>query len=90
MQPPQGSSLLCLPGRQFLPHRSGFPVSWNPFSCLSISLAASACEFVDIVELLLQSGADPTLRDQDGCLPEEVTGCKAVSLLLQRYRASKA
>ncbi|KAH0504084.1 Acyl-CoA-binding domain-containing protein 6 [Microtus ochrogaster] len=52
--------------------------------------AAAACEFLDIVELLLQSGADPTLRDQDGCLPEEVTGCKAVSLMLQRHRASKA
>ncbi|KAM4861620.1 acyl-CoA-binding domain-containing protein 6 isoform 1-T1 [Thomomys bottae] len=51
---------------------------------------AAACEFVDIVELLLQSGADPTLRDQDGCLPEEVTGCKAVSLVLQRHTASKA
>lgn len=62
----------------------------NSLSCLSISLAAAACEFLDIVELLLQSGADPTLRDQDGCLPEEVTGCKAVSLVLQRHRASKA
>ncbi|XP_073903417.1 acyl-CoA-binding domain-containing protein 6 isoform X4 [Castor canadensis] len=51
---------------------------------------AAACEFLDIVELLLQSGADPTLRDQDGCLPEEVTGCKAVSLVLQRHTALKA
>ncbi|XP_017454193.1 acyl-CoA-binding domain-containing protein 6 isoform X3 [Rattus norvegicus] len=51
---------------------------------------AAACEFSDIVELLLQSGADPTLRDQDGCLPEEVTGCKAVSLVLQLHRAGKA
>ncbi|XP_006876498.1 PREDICTED: acyl-CoA-binding domain-containing protein 6 [Chrysochloris asiatica] len=51
---------------------------------------ASACEFLDIVELLLQSGADPTLRDQDGCLPEEVTDCKAVSLVLQQHTASKA
>uniref|UniRef100_A0A8C5P4L8 Acyl-CoA-binding domain-containing protein 6 n=1 Tax=Jaculus jaculus TaxID=51337 RepID=A0A8C5P4L8_JACJA len=50
---------------------------------------AAACEFLDIVELLLQSGADPTLRDQDGCLPEEATGCKAVSSMLQRHRASK-
>ena len=62
----------------------------NCFSCLPICLAAAACELLDIVELLLQSGADPTLRDQDGCLPEEVTGCKAVSLMLQRHRASKA
>lgn len=51
---------------------------------------AAACEFLDIVELLLQSGADPTLRDQDGCLPEEVTGCKAVSSVLQRHTAGKA
>ncbi|XP_060053758.1 acyl-CoA-binding domain-containing protein 6 isoform X1 [Erinaceus europaeus] len=46
---------------------------------------AAACEFLDIVELLLQSGADPALRDQDGCLPEEVTGCKAVALALQQH-----
>ncbi|XP_037681166.1 acyl-CoA-binding domain-containing protein 6 isoform X1 [Choloepus didactylus] len=51
---------------------------------------AAACEFLNIVELLLQSGADPTLRDQDGCLPEEVTGCKAVSLVLQQHTAGKA
>ncbi|XP_004853392.1 acyl-CoA-binding domain-containing protein 6 isoform X4 [Heterocephalus glaber] len=51
---------------------------------------AAACEFLDIVELLLQSGADPALRDQDGCMPEEVTGCKAVSLVLQRHMATKA
>ncbi|ELW70876.1 Acyl-CoA-binding domain-containing protein 6 [Tupaia chinensis] len=51
---------------------------------------AAACEFLEIVELLLQAGADPTLRDQDGCLPEEVTGCSAVCLVLQRHTASKA
>ncbi|XP_027273143.1 acyl-CoA-binding domain-containing protein 6 isoform X2 [Cricetulus griseus] len=51
---------------------------------------AAACEFLDIVELLLQSGADPTIRDQDDCLPEEVTGCKAVSLVLQLHRTNKA
>ncbi|XP_070353696.1 acyl-CoA-binding domain-containing protein 6 isoform X1 [Equus asinus] len=51
---------------------------------------AAACEFLDIVELLLQSGADPTLRDQDGCLPEEVTGCKVVSLVLQQHTTGKA
>lgn len=60
------------------------------FSYLSIFLSAATCEFLDIVELLLQSGADPTLRDQDGCLPEEVTGCKAVSLVLQQHMAGKA
>ncbi|XP_025733666.1 acyl-CoA-binding domain-containing protein 6 isoform X2 [Callorhinus ursinus] len=51
---------------------------------------AAACEFLDIVELLLQSGADPALRDQDGCLPEEVTGCKAVSSVLQQHTTGKA
>ncbi|XP_034866453.1 acyl-CoA-binding domain-containing protein 6 isoform X3 [Mirounga leonina] len=51
---------------------------------------AAACEFLDIVELLLQSGADPALRDQDGCLPEEVTGCKAVSSVLQQHTTGTA
>ncbi|XP_008699357.1 acyl-CoA-binding domain-containing protein 6 isoform X4 [Ursus maritimus] len=51
---------------------------------------AAACEFLDVVELLLQAGADPTLRDQDGCLPEEVTACKAVSLALQQHTTGKA
>ncbi|XP_052522045.1 acyl-CoA-binding domain-containing protein 6 isoform X2 [Tympanuchus pallidicinctus] len=50
---------------------------------------ASACEFSDIVELLLQSGADPTLRDKEGCLPEEVTDCKAITSALQRHTAGK-
>lgn len=59
------------------------------FSHLSLSLAAAACEFLDIVELLLQSGADPSLQDQDGCLPEEVTGCKAISLVLQQHTTGK-
>uniref|UniRef100_A0A8D0YWF8 Acyl-CoA-binding domain-containing protein 6 n=1 Tax=Sus scrofa TaxID=9823 RepID=A0A8D0YWF8_PIG len=51
---------------------------------------AAACEFLDIVELLLQAGADATLRDQDGCLPQEVTGCKAVALVLQQHMAGMA
>uniref|UniRef100_A0A8C8RDH1 Acyl-CoA-binding domain-containing protein 6 n=1 Tax=Pelusios castaneus TaxID=367368 RepID=A0A8C8RDH1_9SAUR len=50
---------------------------------------ASACEFFDIVELLLKSGADPTLLDQEGCLPEEVTDCKAITSMLQQHRAGK-
>ncbi|XP_064310586.1 acyl-CoA-binding domain-containing protein 6 isoform X2 [Phalacrocorax carbo] len=50
---------------------------------------ASACEFLDIVELLLKSGADPTVRDQEGCLPEEVTDCKAITLALQQHTAGK-
>ncbi|XP_069718794.1 acyl-CoA-binding domain-containing protein 6 [Phaenicophaeus curvirostris] len=48
---------------------------------------AAACEFLDIVELLLKSGADPTLRDQEGCLPEEVTDCKAITSALQQHVA---
>ncbi|XP_075012914.1 acyl-CoA-binding domain-containing protein 6 isoform X5 [Calonectris borealis] len=50
---------------------------------------AAACEFLDIVELLLNSGADPTLRDQEGCLPEEVTDCKAITSALQQHTAGK-
>lgn len=41
------------------------------------------------MELLLQSGADPTLRDKEGCLPEEVTDCKAITSALQRHTAGK-
>ncbi|XP_006803331.1 acyl-CoA-binding domain-containing protein 6 [Neolamprologus brichardi] len=50
---------------------------------------ASACEFVEIVDLLLKSGADPTITDQEGCLPEEVTDSRAISLLLRGYTTSK-
>ncbi|KAJ7398923.1 hypothetical protein BTVI_120891 [Pitangus sulphuratus] len=46
---------------------------------------AATCEFLDIVELLLQSGADPGLRDQEGCLPEEVTDSKAITSALQQH-----
>ncbi|KAF4799837.1 hypothetical protein TURU_050982 [Turdus rufiventris] len=46
---------------------------------------AATCEFLDIVELLLQSGADPRLRDQEGCLPEEVTDSKAITSALQQH-----
>ncbi|XP_064004245.1 acyl-CoA-binding domain-containing protein 6 isoform X3 [Pogoniulus pusillus] len=51
---------------------------------------AAACEFLDIVELLLKSGADPRLRDQEGCLPEEVTDCKAIAAALQQHSAGRA
>lgn len=51
---------------------------------------AAACEFLDIVELLLKSGANPTLRDQEGCLPEEVTDCKAITSALQQHTTGKA
>ncbi|KQL59835.1 acyl-CoA-binding domain-containing protein 6 [Amazona aestiva] len=50
---------------------------------------AAACEFLDIVELLLKSGANPTLRDQEGCLPEEVTDCKAITSALQQHTTGK-
>ncbi|XP_048458097.1 acyl-CoA-binding domain-containing protein 6 isoform X4 [Rhincodon typus] len=50
---------------------------------------ASACEFADIVELLLNSGADPTIQDGEGCLPEEVTDSKDISQMLRQYAASK-
>ncbi|XP_014165654.2 LOW QUALITY PROTEIN: acyl-CoA-binding domain-containing protein 6 [Geospiza fortis] len=50
---------------------------------------AATCEFLDIVErtweLLLQAGADPGLRDQEGCLPEEVTDSKAITRALQQH-----
>ncbi|XP_043555855.1 acyl-CoA-binding domain-containing protein 6 isoform X6 [Chiloscyllium plagiosum] len=50
---------------------------------------ASACEFADIVELLLNSGADPTIQDGEGCLPEEVTDSNDISQMLRQYAASK-
>ncbi|KAM6414869.1 acyl-CoA-binding domain-containing protein 6 [Rhynochetos jubatus] len=50
---------------------------------------AAACEFLDIVELLLESGADATLRDQEGCLPEEVTDCKAIAAALRQHAAGR-
>ncbi|NWH96730.1 ACBD6 protein, partial [Tichodroma muraria] len=46
---------------------------------------SATCEFLDIVELLLQSGADPGLRDQEGCLPEEVTDSKAITSALRQH-----
>ncbi|TKC49474.1 hypothetical protein EI555_008426 [Monodon monoceros] len=57
--------------------------------CYPRHIRPAACEFLDIVELLLQSGADPTVRDQDGCLPEEATGCRAVTLMLQQHTTGK-
>lgn len=65
-----------------------FPFVGNPILTLP-SPPASACEFIDIVELLLTSGADPTLQDQDGCLPEEVTDCKAITSMLQQHTTGK-
>uniref|UniRef100_A0A8C1N5E3 Acyl-CoA-binding domain-containing protein 6 n=1 Tax=Cyprinus carpio TaxID=7962 RepID=A0A8C1N5E3_CYPCA len=55
---------------------------------LSLSLA-SACEFAEIVELLLKAGADPSIKDQEGSLPEEVTESSAISSLLRQYTAPK-
>ncbi|KAA8589631.1 hypothetical protein FQN60_012996 [Etheostoma spectabile] len=50
---------------------------------------ASACEFADIVELLLNAGADPSIKDMEGSLPEEVTESSAISSLLCNYTAPK-
>uniref|UniRef100_A0A3B3ZSV4 Acyl-CoA-binding domain-containing protein 6 n=1 Tax=Periophthalmus magnuspinnatus TaxID=409849 RepID=A0A3B3ZSV4_9GOBI len=50
---------------------------------------SSACEFADIVELLLNSGADPFIKDMEGSLPEEVTESSAISSLLRQYTAPK-
>ncbi|XP_055363715.1 acyl-CoA-binding domain-containing protein 6 isoform X2 [Betta splendens] len=50
---------------------------------------ASACEFADIVELLLNAGADPSIKDIEGSLPEEVTESSAISSLLRQYTAPK-
>lgn len=50
---------------------------------------ASTCEFPDIVELLLKFGADPTLRDTEGYLPEEVTDCRIITSMLQKHTAGK-
>lgn len=52
-------------------------------------LSASACEFADIVELLLNAGADPSIKDMEGSLPEEVTESSAISSLLRQYTAPK-
>ncbi|XP_060088591.1 acyl-CoA-binding domain-containing protein 6 isoform X2 [Heteronotia binoei] len=51
---------------------------------------ASTCEFSDIVELLLKFGADPTIRDTEGYLPEEVTDCRTITFMLQKHCAGKA
>ncbi|XP_051964167.1 acyl-CoA-binding domain-containing protein 6-like [Xyrauchen texanus] len=45
---------------------------------------ASACEFADIAELLLKAGADPSIKDQEGSLPEEVTESSAISSVLHQ------
>lgn len=50
---------------------------------------ASACEFADIVELLLKAGADPSIKDTEGSLPEEVTECGAISSILRQYTVPK-
>lgn len=69
------------------------PLLRLPKLCLCTSLiyllAASACEFADIVELLLDAGADPSIKDMEGSLPEEVTESSAISSLLRQYTAPK-
>ncbi|KAG8555511.1 hypothetical protein GDO81_017730 [Engystomops pustulosus] len=46
---------------------------------------ASACEFSDIVEMLLEHGADPTLVDHDGFQPHEATDNKEISEMLKEH-----
>ncbi|XP_075472644.1 acyl-CoA-binding domain-containing protein 6 isoform X2 [Ascaphus truei] len=50
---------------------------------------ASACEFLDIVQLLLAAGADTSLVDQDGCQPHEATDCREISAILQQHAKNR-
>ncbi|XP_053326361.1 acyl-CoA-binding domain-containing protein 6 isoform X2 [Spea bombifrons] len=45
----------------------------------------AACEFPDIVDLLLDHGADPCLVDNDGFQPHEATDSKEISNMLQQH-----
>ncbi|KAJ8376497.1 hypothetical protein SKAU_G00070770 [Synaphobranchus kaupii] len=75
--------------------KGAVPTSSEPFAWgrhLSPGWApwwASACEFADIVVLLLQAGADPSITDQEGSSPEEVTDSRVISSLLRQYVTSK-
>uniref|UniRef100_A0AAV2KVP3 Uncharacterized protein n=1 Tax=Knipowitschia caucasica TaxID=637954 RepID=A0AAV2KVP3_KNICA len=57
-------------------------------ACVS-STTASACEFADIVEVLLNSGADPSIKDMEGSLPEEVTESRTISSILHQFTSPK-
>ena len=65
-----------------------FELHTHPLFFLLLFIA-SACEFADIVELLLNTGADPSIKDMEGSLPEEVTESSAISSLLRQYTAPK-
>uniref|UniRef100_A0A8B9HEJ3 Acyl-CoA-binding domain-containing protein 6 n=1 Tax=Astyanax mexicanus TaxID=7994 RepID=A0A8B9HEJ3_ASTMX len=54
-----------------------------------LHVETSACEFAEIVELLLEAGADPSIKDSEGSLPEEVTESSSISSLLRQYTAPK-
>lgn len=86
--PAAGTRMGCHQPQQQLQKRLSPPPRVRiPRLTLLFLPSAAACEFLDIVELLLKSGADPTLRDQEGCLPEEVTDCKAITSALQQHTA---
>ncbi|KAG8436799.1 hypothetical protein GDO86_007762 [Hymenochirus boettgeri] len=46
---------------------------------------ASACEFPDIVDLLLKHGADPSIVDNDGFQPHEATDSKEICAVLKQH-----
>uniref|UniRef100_A0A8B9HEM8 Acyl-CoA binding domain containing 6 n=1 Tax=Astyanax mexicanus TaxID=7994 RepID=A0A8B9HEM8_ASTMX len=58
-------------------------------NCQVNNQSPSACEFAEIVELLLEAGADPSIKDSEGSLPEEVTESSSISSLLRQYTAPK-
>lgn len=47
-------------------------------------IAAATCDFSTIVKELLQSGADCSIADSDGCQPCDVADSSAVKELLNR------
>lgn len=54
-----------------------------------LQITAATCDFLTIVEELLQSCADCSIADNDGCLPVDVAESSAVKgLLTKRYENS--
>ena len=49
---------------------------------LFFKLTAATCDFLTIVKELLQSGADSSIADSDGCRPVDVADSPAVKELL--------
>ena len=50
---------------------------------LCVCVPAATCDQADIVAFLLSAGADKSIKDCDGNLPEEVTSNPATKLLFQ-------